>query len=328
MSSNTSKKKSNNLTFQQMLNRTFQNVRKSGDYCGGDRLTDGQDPKVMINGMQEHIQLPLEPSQAKLIIEQCSLAPFGRKDKTILDKSVRHTWQLNPSSFIITNSEWKIYTLNNLKSKIVSDLGLNQDWIKNDLIDLQLYKLLLYEKYSFFKIHRDSEKVDGMFATLVIILPSHYKGGEFVIKHYNQERRFDYSSTKSKCDYYYLVFYADCQHEILPIKDGYRLSLVYNIVVNKQKTDLCTQIPSPPFNEKYVQNISQALIKWSKTINSPTKLIIPFKHQYTKSNISPNFLKGKDYTIDNLIKRSIAELNENSSNQKYLLYCAIMYHQI
>ncbi|CAF5087189.1 unnamed protein product, partial [Rotaria sp. Silwood1] len=160
----------------------------SGDYCGGDRLTDGQDPKVMINGMQEHIQLPLEPSQAKLIIEQCSLAPFGRKDKTILDKSVRHTWQLNPSSFIITNSEWKIHTLNNLKSKIVSDLGLNQDWIKNDLIDLQLYRLLLYEKDSFFKIHRDSEKVDGMFATLVIILPSHYKGGEFVIKHYNQER--------------------------------------------------------------------------------------------------------------------------------------------
>ncbi|CAF3945996.1 unnamed protein product, partial [Rotaria sp. Silwood1] len=328
MSSNTSKRKGNNSTFQQVLNRTFYNVRKSGNYCGGGRLTDIHDPKMMINGIQEHITFPLVPSQVKLIIEKCSLAPFGRQDKTMLDISVRHTWQLDPSSFLITNSEWNIHTLNNLKSKIVSDLGLHNDWIKNDLIDLQLYKLLLYEKDSFFKIHRDSEKVDGMFGTLVIILPSYYKGGEFVIKHNNQEQKFDYSSTKYKYDYYYLVFYADCEHEILPITDGYRLSLVYNIVVNKEKSHLCAKIPSPPLNEKYVQNVCQALIKWSKTMNSPTKLIIPLKHKYTKANMSPNLLKSKDHTIASLLKRSIAELNKNDSNQKYLLYCGMLYYKI
>ncbi|CAF2949725.1 unnamed protein product, partial [Rotaria sp. Silwood2] len=328
MSSNKSKRKDNNSTFQQMLNRTFNDVRKSGDYCGSGRLPDVHDPKVMINGIQELIKFPLVSSQVKLIIEKCSLAPFGRQDKTILDTSIRHTWQLDPSSFIITNSEWNIYTLNNLKSKIVSDLGLHNDWIKNDLIDLQLYKFLLYEKDSFFKVHRDSEKVDGMFGTLVIILPSQYKGGEFVIKHNNQEKIFDYSSTKYKCDYYYLVFYADCEHEILPITDGYRLSLIYNIVVNKEKLNSYSQIPSSPLNEKYIQNICQALIKWSKTMNSPSKLIIPLKHKYTKANMLPNLLKSKDHTIANLLKCSIEELNKNDLNQKYLLYCGMLYYKI
>ena len=193
---------------------------------------------------------------------------------------VRHTWQLDPSSFGITNSEWNNHTLKDLKPKIALDLGLNDDWIKNDLIDLQLYKLLLYEKGSFFKLHRDSERVDGMFGTLVILLPSLYKGGEFVIKHNNREQTFDYSPQKSNCAYYYLVFYADCEHEVLPITQGYRLSLVYNVVVNKQKVDSCAQMPSSLLNEKYVQNVCQALIKWPETLNSPRKLVIPLIHKY------------------------------------------------
>jgi hypothetical protein len=35
-----------------------------------------------------------------------------------------------------------------------------------------LYKLLAYDPGSFFVNHRDTEKVAGMFATLIIVLPS------------------------------------------------------------------------------------------------------------------------------------------------------------
>lgn len=41
----------------------------------------------------------------------------------------------------------------------------------------ELYKLLLYEEGSFFVSHRDTEKADGMFGTLSIMLPSSYKVG-------------------------------------------------------------------------------------------------------------------------------------------------------
>ena len=88
--STTSKREDNsNSTFQQLLSTTFQNVQESGDYCGGGRLIGVHDPKLMINGIEKHIKFPLNTSQGELITEKCSLAPFGRKDKTILDTSVR-----------------------------------------------------------------------------------------------------------------------------------------------------------------------------------------------------------------------------------------------
>ncbi|CAF4670217.1 unnamed protein product, partial [Rotaria sp. Silwood2] len=124
------------------------------------------------------------------------------------------------------------------------------------------------------------------------------------------------------------LIYLLVEHEILPITDGYRLSLIYNIVVNKEKLNSYSQIPSSPLNEKYIQNICQALIKWSKTMNSPSKLIIPLKHKYTKANMLPNLLKSKDHTIANLLKCSIEELNKNDLNQKYLLYCGMLYYKI
>ena len=43
-------------------------------------------------------------------------------------------------------------------------------------VSAELYKLLVYEKGGFFLSHRDTEKAPGMFATLVISLPSSHEG--------------------------------------------------------------------------------------------------------------------------------------------------------
>ena len=42
----------------------------------------------------------------------------------------------------------------------------------NEPIEAEFYKLLIYDRGSFFVGHRDTEKTAGMFATLVIVLPS------------------------------------------------------------------------------------------------------------------------------------------------------------
>ena len=34
-------------------------------------------------------------------------------------------------------------------------------------------------------------------------------------------------SKKFRCDW--VAFYTDCEHEVLPIKEGYRISLTYNL---------------------------------------------------------------------------------------------------
>jgi hypothetical protein len=40
--------------------------------------------------------LPLNPREAKCLIGICTQAPFGKNERTIVDKEVRDTWELSP----------------------------------------------------------------------------------------------------------------------------------------------------------------------------------------------------------------------------------------
>src|SRR5205085_1311347 len=97
-------------------------------------------------------------------------------------------------------------------SKVQQDLGL-----ENQKLQAHLYELLLYEKGSFFLPHRDGEKRDRMVATLVVVLPSSYKGGELVVRHEGEEQTIDFTSDQP-LRIHYAAFYADCEHEIRPLK--------------------------------------------------------------------------------------------------------------
>ena len=99
----------------------------------------------------------------------------------------------------------------------------------------QLYKLLIYEKGSFFAPHRDSEKTPGMFATLIVCLPSRHEGGTLIVKHDGQTKQIDFGGPASEFKTQYVAFYADCQHEITPVTAGYRICLVYNLAIAGKK---------------------------------------------------------------------------------------------
>ncbi len=66
-------------------------------------------------------------------------------------------------------TEWASY-VDEITSKACNSLG-----VPPKAVTAELYKLVLYEAASFFVPHRDTEKANGMFGTLVIVLPSIYK---------------------------------------------------------------------------------------------------------------------------------------------------------
>jgi len=51
-----------------------------------------------------------------------------------------------------------------------------------------LHDVLIYAPGQFFQSHQDSEKCDGMVATLVVVLPSPHKGGGLIIDHQGVSR--------------------------------------------------------------------------------------------------------------------------------------------
>ena len=61
---------------------------------------------------------------------------------------------------------------------------------KNFRVRAKLYKILLCEKGESFRIHRDSEKEDGMFGTLAVDLPTAYKGGFLLVNIKRKKRPF------------------------------------------------------------------------------------------------------------------------------------------
>jgi len=79
--------------------------------------------------------------------------------------------------------------------------------------------MLVYEPGDFFAEHRDTEKVDGMFATLVVVLPSAFTGGELVVRHAGRQAILPLQS-RDVGAVSWAAFYTDCQHEIWPVTAG------------------------------------------------------------------------------------------------------------
>ena len=97
-------------------------------------------------------------------------------------------------------------------------------------VKANLYKLLLYEKGGHFKPHRDSEKENGQFATLIIQLPSIFKGNHLIVRHAGSTKTVQLDRPESRFEMLYAAHYTDCEHEVTPLESGYRLALVYNLV--------------------------------------------------------------------------------------------------
>lgn len=251
------------------------------------------------------IGVPVTSADAKRIVGKASQAPYGRGEATIVDTDVRRVWQLEPTQFTLRNDAWN-EALAGVVDAVKRDLGIRGN------VSAELYKLLVYEKGSFFKPHRDSEKVPGMFGTLVVCLPSRHEGGTLILQHDGQTKNIDFGGKGSEFQTRYVAFYADCQHEITPVTSGYRICLVYNLASGGKKQ------PKAPHNAAAVSEAAR-LIKdlFSTPPDELTKLAIPFAHKYTEAGLDPKQLKGSDRACADVLARAAQSLD-------YQCYCALL----
>jgi predicted 2-oxoglutarate/Fe(II)-dependent dioxygenase YbiX len=203
-----------------VLASALRSVRRPGDFVTVGR-TELLAPRLVVEGVGP-IALPLLPAQAAELIARAERAPFGRGEETLVDAEVRRTWQLGADQVQIGGKHWQ-KTLDGILARVGDGLGVT------DPIEAEFYKLLIYDKGSFFLSHRDTEKAAGMFATLVVVLPSPSEGGELVVRHRDREIRLDLRNDEP-AEAAFAAFYADCVHEVLPITAGCRLTLIYTLL--------------------------------------------------------------------------------------------------
>jgi len=266
---------------REKLGQALDKIDRPGTFC-----VSGSAPSVL-PGLEVHgmgpVGLPLTAKQAKEIIKQCDQAAYGKGEETLVDTSVRRVWRMEPGRFSLTNPDWDRFLAETV-ARVQEELGLE----KQELVG-HLYDLLVYEPGSFFLPHRDGEKLDRMVATLVVALPSTYQGGELVVRHEGHERTIDFQGPDDNPFHtHFAAFYADCEHEVRPLRKGYRLCLVYNLTLAKSKKTIVA-----PREAEHVARITRLLREWSED-DSADKLTITLDHQYTEKGLTPVLLKGTD----------------------------------
>src|SRR5207244_6210634 len=87
---------------------------------------------------------------------------------------------------------------------------------------------------------------------------------------------------------HHAAFYADCEHEIRPLREGHRLCLVYNLTLKKGKKGI-----SAPRSSEHVEKVRAALRKWAGE-DEPRKMAITLEHKYTQEGLAWDALKGVD----------------------------------
>ena len=270
----------------------LRSVERPGEFCVGGQREIFM-PAIDVEGV-DRLAFPLPAVQAERLIAVGEAAPHGRGEETVLDLDVRRTWQIDSGTVRIGGRRWET-TLAELVSDAARGLGVEEP------VAADFYKLLVYDAGGFFLDHRDTEKTPGMFATLVIVLPSAHRGGELVVRHLGREVTLDLHP-EDPSEIGFAAFYADCVHEVRPVTTGYRVILVYNLrFLGKRRS-----LRAPDYRAVEAQ-VADLLRGWTSAEDEPDKLIVPLEHAYTAAELSFDVLKGVDAGVASVLVKAAAE---------------------
>lgn len=132
------------------LDDCLTNVQSHGSFALFEHLSNPPNPGLYLKdgGL---IGLPLSERDAEIIVAASHAAPFGKGEQTIVDSTIRKTWELSPSDFEIRNPAWQRF-LESVVAKV--SIGLGVDSTGNG-VSADLYKMLLYDKGAMFKPHQE-----------------------------------------------------------------------------------------------------------------------------------------------------------------------------
>lgn len=285
----------------------LESIESKGSFCVEKKISSN-DFDIKFNKIGV-IAFPIGQQQINDLIGISKPASFGWKDQTILDKEIRNVWEISKTKIKISKKQWN-NKFEPLLEKFKEELGLP----KNSKLTAELHNMLIYEKAHFFKPHQDTEKSDGMIATLVVILPTEHQGGELIIDHLGVKKVYKFQLTemnKLSC----IAFYADCYHEVKEVTSGYRASLTYNLILEKYTGNIKT-LYDRDFNSRlrnalknyFFQTVDVAQVSaWQE--KKPKKIVYLLDHQYTQSSLSWDSLKNTDQLRVNALLSISDELN-------------------
>lgn len=122
------------------LEELLSGVEQDGDFVAKGEVYEP--PPLMHLDRFGYMPYPLTSVVAPLVLPHATAAPYGRGDETIVDESVRKSWQIDAESLTLEEA-WED-TLFEIVTHACAGLGVEGD------VEANLYKMLIYEEGGFF----------------------------------------------------------------------------------------------------------------------------------------------------------------------------------
>jgi hypothetical protein len=249
------------------------------------------------------VALPVTEATAERIVAMASVSPFGWRDQTLVDPSVRCSYEV-PSQRMTVDEARFGPLLHAQLAALGADLGLPG----GGKMDARLDKLVLYGPGQFFRAHQDTEKRDTMIGTLVIVLPSTFTGGAVRVEQHGTEVLFE-REANGATELEWLAFYADCRHEVRVVESGVRAVLVFELLYAPAE-----DTPPPQEARRAASSLGRILAERFDLDGDgveecpPEKLVVLLDHEYTRARLGWQHLKGPDRARAEALRLAAAEV--------------------
>ena len=226
------------------------------------------------------VSFPLSPADWERLRDCASPAPYGKNTQTLVNTNVRNALQVDAARVSLQ------FATPGALERVCAQASQALWGVQRELLCTP-YKLLLYETGGHFCAHRDTEKEPGHVATLSLSLPAGpFTGGSLVVRSRKSgEKSFDFSE-----DWSWAAFYADAEHEVLPVSSGRRLVLVYSLCLPLHPPPLLKH----PFCAAALPELQAVAADWASQSEGRDYVLIRLERMYTERNLSFSRLKGSD----------------------------------
>ncbi|PPR07884.1 hypothetical protein CVT24_005621 [Panaeolus cyanescens] len=277
----------------------------TGTYYHRSVESDAPNPGLTIEGLGLIGSPPSERDIAAIVSLSAPAPPKKGRKKPTNNTTVQTIVEIEPAKVSFANPAWAPFVQKVITQKVWKTLGLAPFTTRPKC---ELYKLLLYQKgaQGFTSSMSSTAKADGMFATVIVVLPSAFEGGQVHVSHAGATTVLDISK-ESTFSTSVLAWYTDVVQEVKPLTAGYRLALSYNLI----HTSPDTPKPAlPVMPEGPLKRFRDTLQRWKDggysedRMPTPRLFAVMLEKSYGHVDFVPGLttLKGRDaFLISNLL---------------------------
>ncbi|KAH7418511.1 hypothetical protein BKA64DRAFT_635633 [Cadophora sp. MPI-SDFR-AT-0126] len=184
------------------------------------------------------VSTPVPSSTLTSLLRACTPATFGHAGRDVLDERHRKAGKLDAENFSTNFHPADYGILDAVKQTLLPGLngtglgtaiGVGSGREEHWGVRAELYKLNVYSGPSgMFQKHVDTPRGATQFGSLVVC-------GQLLVSHEGHVSIFDWSTSNStpedKDAIKWCAFYSDCEHEVLPVTAGHRVTITYNLSI-------------------------------------------------------------------------------------------------